>query len=192
MKYTRTSDSASEPVDSDTVKAELRITDTRFDAVLPRLIKQARRRAEFLTGRALLTQTWVGRMDGFPCEICVPVVPIIAVSSITYYDTSNALQTLSSSAYDTDLTGLEGRIVPAAGYTWPGTYPRLNAVALTWTAGYANAAAIPEPIIGWMIMTIDAYLENYHGAVGTSGGGPEIQPNPFLDRLLDEYCVVRV
>jgi uncharacterized phiE125 gp8 family phage protein len=89
--------------------------------------------------RALMPQTWVLKMDEFPSyEIELRRPPILTVASVVYLDTDGDSTTLSTSLYDTDLTGEPGRILPAEGTCWPSTDCTPNAVTVTFTAGYSG------------------------------------------------------
>lgn len=88
--------------------------------------------------RSLMPQTWVLKMDELPDVIELRRPPILTVASVAYLDTAGDSQTLSSSLYDTDLTGEPGRILPAEGTCWPSTDCKPNAVTVTFTAGYSS------------------------------------------------------
>lgn len=82
--------------------------------------------------------------DGSYGSLKLPWPPLIAVSSVTYYDSSNAQQTLSSTNYHVELsTDGFGRITWASTATIPSVYDRPDAIAITFTTGYANADAMP-------------------------------------------------
>jgi uncharacterized phiE125 gp8 family phage protein len=66
--------------------------------------------------------------------------PILALKSITYLDMSGTRQTLATTEYTVDSSGLLTRIAPLFGKVWPPTLPQLGAVEITFDAG--DAAAI--------------------------------------------------
>jgi hypothetical protein len=70
------------------------------------------------------------------------------------------------------------------GDTWPDTRAQINAVAVRYVAGYANAAAVPDSIKAWIKLQVSAMYENREaeGSVQTFKLG-------FADRLLDRYKV---
>ena len=86
-----------------------------------------------------------------------------------------------------DSKSAPGWIVPAYGYTWPDTLQAINAVTVTYTAGYANAAAVPAVIKHWMLAHIA--MSDANAELTAQGAGIKIITNPYLDRLLDRYCV---
>lgn len=146
MKTALASAPATEPVTAADVKEQLRVDLTDEDTYIGLCITTARQWCENYTGRKFITQTWRLYLDRFSQrEICLPFGSLQSISSIQYYDTSNNLQTLSSSEYEVDTFGDEGMVRPVDGYDWPATYPRLNAIIIEFVTGYgSNATDVPE------------------------------------------------
>ena len=188
MALNRTVEPASEPITLAEAKAQCRITFTNDDALITTYIASARDAAENLLNRSLLPQTWELTLDEFPEAIRLDYPPITAVSSVQYLEaTAGVLTTLSPSSYTVDSKSAPGWIVPAYGYTWPDTLQAINAVTVTYTAGYANAEAVPAVIKHWMLAHIA--MSDANAELTAQGAGIKIITNPYLDRLLDRYCV---
>ncbi len=89
-------------------------------------------------------------LDDFPLstESIRPLrSPLSSVTSIGYVDSNGDSQTFSSDDYDVDTTSEPGRIALAYGEVWPTTRSDINAITLTYVAGYgATAASVPEGI----------------------------------------------
>lgn len=119
-------------------KDSLRIEqlDTALDAHITRWIKGITLEAEHQISRSLVAQGWRLTLDAFPSAIRLDRPPILAVASISYYDSTNVLRVLSQSDYTVDLASTPGYVVPAPGKAWPGTFDRINAVSIEYTAGY--------------------------------------------------------
>lgn len=160
MPIVGTPSSASEPLTTAEVKTHLRIDFTDDDAYLSALITAARQYAEVTQGRAIVSATYVEKYDAFPWMIYVPSPPLISVTSIAYLDTAGDSQTLSSSLYTVDTSSMVGRITPAYGYTWPSTQDVINAVTLTYVAGYAGASDVPQTTKQAMLMLISHWYEH--------------------------------
>lgn len=94
--------------------------------------------------RALLTQTWVLRLDGFQDCVELRRPPIQSVTHVKYYDTNGTLQTLATTVYDADLTSEPGRLMLAYGQSWPATQWVSNAVIITFVAGWTTAELVPR------------------------------------------------
>ena len=146
MATTRTVDPAIEPVTLAEVKEHLRIYDnTDSDVQITALIKQGREYVERVTGRALITQTWEMKLDGFKTSLKIPHPPLQSITDVKYQDASDAEQTLAASNYTVDTDSEPARFVQSATGTFPSTYDDLNAVTITYVAGYgATRDTVPE------------------------------------------------
>jgi uncharacterized phiE125 gp8 family phage protein len=168
--YKATVEPTVEPITLDSLKTALRILSCDFDEELGRILVTARRQVENDAQRKLCTQTVQLLLDGFPPErsIELRLPPVQSVTSITYYDENNDLQTMSSSLYYTDLSSTPPRIVLNEDEDWPDTEDRPNAVIVQFVAGYGAASAVP----------VEAKLAIQHwarhawsGCAGDSGAG---------------------
>jgi uncharacterized phiE125 gp8 family phage protein len=94
-----------------------------------------------ILGRALVQQTLVLRLDRFPSSACDPILlpcpPLRSVSSVQYVDEAGATQTMDSADYLVDTASTPGRLTPAYAGRWPTTRRQMNAVTITYVAGYA-------------------------------------------------------
>ena len=163
---TRTAAPTVEPVSTADAKLHCRITDETTDAEVAALVAAARDRIENECEIALVTQTWVVRLDGFEDEIEVPRPPQISVSSVTYVDTAGTTQTLAASYYTADTYARPGRIRLAYGQSWPATRDVANAVAITYTAGFgATAASVPPALVHAVKLLVGHYHENREAVV---------------------------
>lgn len=141
------------PVTVAEAKAELRIIDTtEFDAEITRKLAVAQEEVEEDCRLQLLNATWSLILDRFPpsdCEgpgeILIEKCPVSSISSIVYVATDGTSTTLSASDYRTDLSGFPARITPAYGLAWPVARDVVNAVTVTFVAGYGTSPAnVPE------------------------------------------------
>jgi uncharacterized phiE125 gp8 family phage protein len=134
---------ASEPVTIAEAKAQLSIgaSDDSHDAELASMIAAAREEWERDTSIALITRTLEHRLPKFLSTIVLSVRPAIAISSVTYVDTSGTTQTVASSNYYLD--GDEVRFLDT--FVKPDVQERSEAVKITYTAGYgSDSRACPE------------------------------------------------
>lgn len=161
---------ATEPITLDDAKLHLRVEVTDEDALIDGLIVAAREYVENFTHRALVTQTWDLKLDGFPCySLELPKAPTASVTSISYVDTNGTTQTLSSALYTTDLpTGphaCAGRIVLAYQQYYPQTRDVVNAVTVRFVAGYGTADDVPASIKAAMKILIATWYRPGREAV---------------------------
>lgn len=170
-------------------KAHLRVDVADDDALITALITAATEAAEqAMGGRCVMPQTWELTLDAFPSAFELTRVPVTSVTSLKYVDSAGTQQTLAGSAYALDAADDFGPhyVVPAYGTSWPAARDDLNAIALRYVAGYANAAAVPEPIKAWIRLQVGAMYENREAEVVGMGGPIKLG---YADRLLDRYKV---
>jgi uncharacterized phiE125 gp8 family phage protein len=167
-------------------KLHLKVEHVDDDALIEAIITAATESAEHATGRAVMLQTWELTLDAFPDAFELTRVPAASVTSLKYWDSTGIQQTLSGAAYALDNADdfAFAYVVPAYASSWPTAREQINAVALRYVAGYADAASVPSVIKQWIKLQIGAMYENRQaeGAVQTYALG-------FADRLLDGYKV---
>jgi len=126
----------------------------------PGLIQVATQFLERRWSIALLEQTWTLTLPSWTKHrhyrsatktynrIAIPVVPLMSVTSVKYYDVDNAQQTLATANYDVDTTSRPGTISLAYGYVWPTIYDRPDAVEIIYKAGFSTVAAMNADMPG--------------------------------------------
>lgn len=192
-----------EPITLAEAKVHLKVEEdvTVDDTLITGMIVAARRAAEALTGRALMPQTLELAMDDFPrlncragynriekaqaLQIKVPKAPLVDITSFKYVDTDGVLQTLGLSGYQLDSHSEPARLLPPVDAYWPEINNQVNAVLIRFTAGYADAAAVPQEIKNWMYLRIGMLYENREEFIV----GGSIAEIPFVDRMLDDAKV---
>lgn len=187
LTLVRTTDATSEPVSLAELKDHLRVDDANSDTLIASLGVAAREVAETWTRRQFITAPYTFTLDRFPYQgydnyrfgappqaegsplyswcmhrniIRIPVAPVLAVSSIAYIDTAGATQTLSASNYILDKLSEPARLTPAYSLTWPATQARINAVTISFTAGWANASVCPAKVKHLIRLLVGDYFEN--------------------------------
>lgn len=114
-------------------------------------------RAELETQRQLRRATYALRLCGFPCAdwIELPKPPLASVSSVAYVDLAGVTQTWASSNYTVDAPAgdrcARGRLALAYGVAWPSTRPVINAVTITFVAGYGETPQTMPALLRWAI-----------------------------------------
>lgn len=141
---------AVEPITLAEAKAHLRVEHADEDSLITSLVTVARRLLERYTARSFITQTWKLTLDEFPGssdEIRLWMAPVQSVTSIQYKDESGTLQTLAAANYIVSTACEPGRIKPAYTMTWPTSYDEIDAVTVTYVAGYGDVgASIPDEL----------------------------------------------
>lgn len=155
----------SEPITLQQARDHLRVDGADEDDLIAALIATARDMAEVFTRRQLVEATLKLTLDAFPGEgvIRIPRPPLIAVTALQYIDTGGVEQTLDADRYQVDALGEPGRVVPAYGRQWPATRQMMNAVSVTYRAGYATG--VPD-LAKHLVKLLLAHLYENRNAVG--------------------------
>jgi uncharacterized phiE125 gp8 family phage protein len=175
-----------EPVTELEVWRHLRL-DTAYDSPAPSTVPEAdmiaawlsaaREHAEAFTGLSLAPQTLEVVYDTFP--ICTPWPlrsqyrfdrmdlprgPVQSVTSVTYIDTSNAVQTLDSTVYQIQHDENFAWLSLAWGKVWPGTLGVPGAVTVRYVAGFSLPGDSPQtyPFPASIRAALLLLLANWH------------------------------
>lgn len=195
---TQTSAPAEEPVSLLDAKAWCRISTDDDNATVEDLIIDAREYVERVSGRQLVTASYLLTLLGFPggfggsafplfwlrsgtfgvpvWSIRLPKAPLVSVASVAYYDLANASQALPTTVYDVDAGQDPGTLSLSQYQIWPVTRARPDAVRVAFTAGYGTALDVPRVYTRAIKMLVLYWYEN-RGEAG--GDAPEA-----VDRLL--------
>ena len=174
------------PVSLADAKGHLRVDVPDDDALITAMLGAAAQMAEQATGRALMPQTWQIGLDAFPRAFELTRVPAASITSLVYADPTGTDQTLGTMNYtlnNSDDFGV-AVVVPSYGNAWPATRCQPSAVRLTYVAGYADAASVPESIKSWIKLQVGAMYENR-----STESIRQTYALGFADRLLDRYKV---
>lgn len=175
------------PVTLDELKLHCRVDfeddDTSLQMMLEAAVSQLDGFAGSL-GRSIMSQRWALDLPSFPrCGyVDLPLGPVASVEEVSYADTSGDDQVLDAEAYA--FHGTSGRLTFLSP---PSTAPGHDAVRIEYTAGWADASAVPANIRA-AILLIAADLYEHREA----GSQQPINLNPALGRLLRPVARVRV
>jgi len=185
---------AAEPVLKAAAKVHLNIEAayTSDDDYIDALILVARRNAEQITQRKLITQTWYAYMNEWPSgdAIYLPFGSLGSVTSVKYYETDDTENTMSNTEYGVDTDSNVGRIVLDYGESWPTeTLRPLNPIKIEFVCGYGAAGAnVPDPILHAIkVMVADGYESRQSGLTGTISA--EVKTSLAVMNLLRYYKI---
>jgi len=124
--------------------------------------------ADGVLGRALLAQQWKMTADVFPACFHLPLPPLIEVDEIEYVDADGVERVLATDQYQ--VIGAGGRhpamIEPAYGVTWPIARAQREAVSVSFTCGYGEAAEdVPAPLRAAIKLLLGNFYENREAVV---------------------------
>jgi uncharacterized phiE125 gp8 family phage protein len=163
MKLKRTSSPALEPITLQQAKDHLKVSSTGEDSVITFEITAARRFIEREMGVQMISCGYEGYLDKFPDVdyIEFPIKPMTGVIEVLYFSTN----ILDSASCIFDEVHNPPRLYLAPGYSWPSTEKRVNAVKITFNAGYNAAADVPET---W-VEAVKMALTHFHEHRGDEG-----------------------
>ena len=186
---------AMEPVTLAEVKLHARIDHDLEDGLLAMFIAAARQHGEQLTGRQFVEAAYELSLDDFPCgddPIELPKPPLQSVQAVSFVAPDGVMQTMSTSGYVVDISGLLGRIYPADGAAWPATRHQRNAVTIRFRTGWPVVTGTPstqDAIKSWLLCRVTGLYEQRESFAGRSVSA---LPGDFLDGLLDPWRVCGV
>ena len=161
------------------------------ESYINELILSSRDMMERYLGRSLTLQTWKAYADYWCREFLLPYAPLLAVSSVKYYDQSAVLQTLATSQYWVDTVSEPGRVRLVYDFSAPTLQEgRPNAIEITYTAGYLASGtteqkqhAIPNPIRhGLKVLMTDMHEHRGQYVIGSANKLPQ-----FVIDLIHPY-----
>jgi uncharacterized phiE125 gp8 family phage protein len=197
MSLTLVTAPAVSPISLQQAKDHLRVSHSDDDAKIQLCIDAATASVDgedgFL-GRCLVTQTWLLTLDAFPVdEIKIPLPPLQQVVSIAYDAPDGNEVAIAQSDYYVDVAKEPGWVVPID--NWPTTLDAINAVRITFIAGYPPTtdsppdlvANVPDDVKHAMLLMIGSMFE---GREDTLLSDLEKFPFPFASQtFLRRYRV---
>lgn len=131
-------------------KAHLRVDGSDDDSLIAGLISAVTSfiDGDGVLGRALITQDWAQWVSQSPGWVRLSMGPFQSLVSVEYYDADNVLQTATLSDFETRKSGDFVICKPKEDREWPTAETRLDAIKITYRAGFGDAAAdVPPDII---------------------------------------------
>lgn len=156
-----------EPLTLAEVKAHSRISSTDEDGLLTSLIAAARGYTERRTRRQIILRGLDLHLDDFPAgriPITLPRPPLRSVNQIRYV-TDDGSTTIATTNLVIDADSEPGRVSMIDGQVWPTPRDVMNAVTITYTAGYAQASDVPQELKQAMLLLVAHWYE-HREAVG--------------------------
>lgn len=132
-------------------------------------------------GRALLSQTVKQSFGKFSRNMLLPYGRATQIVSVSYYDEANTVQTIDG-AYLVQ-TGAGSVVALPSGMNFPRTYDRLDAVFVTYVAGWGTPELLPPSIKQAISLLAAHWYQNREAAVLVSGNGFDQIPFGVKDML---------
>lgn len=183
------------PITLADAKLHLRVdtADTSQDSVITALISAAVAHLDGWTGilgRCLIAQTWRQDFDRFSRCLRLPLFPVASITSVKYDDESAVSNTVDAANYALLNDDLGAYVEFKTTYSFAGLNVERPAVHVTYVAGDADAASVPQAIKQAMLLLIGAWFENREeSAIGVTVAG--LPRSVAVDALLSPYRRVR-
>lgn len=151
---------ASLAVSVDEAKAHLRIESADEDSVLEGFVKAAIARLDGILGEAglaLMPQTVLQALDYFPDADFIPLAlsNTTSITSLQYLDTEGVWQVWDSANYTLE----NNRLYLGYGQSWPSVLCRQDSIKITFVAGFADSASIPQDLKQSVLLMAGQYYE---------------------------------
>lgn len=131
--------------------------------------------------------SWPAQTPRSEC-IYLPMGNVISVDSVTYVASTGSVETMTAvTDYQTSLTSVPARIMPAANTTWPWLgMQHLDSVCITYKAGFgANANDVPYELRCAILMLVELYYAERKPVIFT-----DARPLPFaVEAMLSHYAI---
>lgn len=160
----RTAAPVNAPVSLTEANAHARVRDD--DATVGALIAAAVDMidGDGLLGRAMVTQTWAQWVPQSPGYVRLLMGPFQSLVSVEYYDAAGVLQAADVDDYEIRLSGDFVYVAPKDNAAWPTADDRLDAIKITYVAGFGDTAADVPQSIRHAILMLVAHWYNHREA----------------------------
>lgn len=178
MSLTLIAPPTQEPVSLAELKDHMKITGAAEDAAIAGLGVAARQMIEARFGLAIIAQGWRLTLDAPPrCALTLPLSPVAAIDSLGVIK-NGVTEVASPGGYETQ-TGPVGRVLINSPLI---TDRKIGGVIIAFTAGWADAASVPDEL-KLAVKTLAAHFYEHREG---EGAPPAIAP------LLAAYRQVRL
>jgi hypothetical protein len=199
-----------EPITLEEANSWDRVTNAREADLTDALITAARESVESFTRRQLNTAVWEAVYDTFPTPwgdpgrapkyggsftterwgmFELPKNPVQSVDEIKYIDCEGTEQILvAGTDYIVDTVSEPARITPAYDKFWPATRQIMGAVTITFTAGYGDPDADPNPVPSGLrqamkLLILDMYQHR------SAQSDTLLRENRLIGNLINQYVL---
>ncbi|MFQ5563872.1 MAG: head-tail connector protein [Parvularculaceae bacterium] len=160
---------AAEPVTLAEVKAHLRVDLPDEDALITGLAVAARHAVEARGQIALIAQAWRFALDAPPVvefapfgaagagDITAPLSPVASIDAVSVVDKAGATKAVDPALFETAV-GATGRVRALS--PWPAPGRKLDGVRIDFTAGFPDAASVPDDLKQAVMFLAAHFYEN--------------------------------
>ena len=174
-------------VSTATAKAHLKVDVSDDDDLIADLVSAATKAAEDYTNRFFMNTTITMYGDTWDDIATLYKSPVSSVTHIKYYDTDDALQSLSTDIYLTDLVSKPARISLLPDQSFPDLSSRKMAVHIKYVVGEGTAVSDISDLIQQSVLLMVGQWDEHRSAVISGKTAMEIPLTSQM--LLDQYKI---
>lgn len=157
---------ASLPVDAEAFRRhawEVYDQDAEDDTYIDELLERATAHVETITSRKLVSQTWRGYLDSWPCGNAPIELPFGRVSAVTRFnwlgDDAVDHTLTENTNFAVSVVGWFPKVVPIDG--WPtGSLFVVDPIRIEFVAGFGAASAVPSDIRSAILILAAHWYKN--------------------------------
>lgn len=154
------------PVDAEAFRRhawEVYDQDAEDDTFIKELLERATAHVEAITNRKLVSQTWRGYLDAWPCSNAPIELPFGRVSSVTRFNWLGADavdHTLTENThYAVSVVGWCPKVVPIT--AWPsGSLFVVDPIRIEFVAGFGSASTVPGDLKAAILILAAHWYKN--------------------------------
>lgn len=166
------------PIPLSSIKTHLRVeqNETAFDDELSELVLAAADYVQAETHLQLINTQYKARWKTWPDAqyLKIPLFPVVSVDLLQYYNTSGTLTTFTG--YQTELYQSPCKVYLNARTDWPDLQDeKVNAVVLTFTAGYGTSSLSTPPMVRHLIKLLVGHWFRNREAILTGTISKEVE-----------------
>ena len=154
------------PVDAEAFRRhawEVYDQDAEDDTFIDELLERATAHVETITNRKLVSQTWRGYLDAWPCGNAPIELPFGRVSSVTRFNWLGAdavdHSLTENTHYAVSVVGWCPKVVPIT--AWPsGSLFVVDPIRIEFVAGFGSASAVPGDLKASILILAAHWYKN--------------------------------
>lgn len=165
MGLTLVTPPTADPLTLEEAKAQCRVLHDDEDDLISRLVTAATRHVERSLSLSLMARTYKLTLDAFSDAIELPRGPVASVTSVKYVDEEGAETTIDAENYTVDLVSRPQWVLRNSSYAWPSTIDAVNAVSVTYVAGFDTLPAEYEDLKHAIALLVGHYYANREAVI---------------------------
>lgn len=174
-------------VSTATAKAHLKVDVSDDDDLIADLVSAATKAAEDYTNRFFMNTTITMYGDTWDDIATLYKSPVSSITHIKYYDADDALQSLSTDIYLTDLVSKPARISLLPDQSFPDLSSRKMAVHIKYVVGEGTAVSDISDLIQQSVLLMVGHWYEHRSSVISGKTAMEIPLTSQM--LLDQYKI---